>query len=673
MFAGRTALAAALALCCALALGLHEPHWAAWTVISVGLPARGDGLLKAFNRALGTAVGAPVGVLLIVAAHGSAPGLVGLLALWLAACVYAGVTLRSHRAYAAVLAGYTAVIVATSLVHGSGGLLDMARDRCAGIFTGIACALVLLLLSRHVPGGHASQRIRHAIATACDWAAARLAGLPRERTDDGRPLRLRGQFIEILSLDGAVHSAVAESPALWTRASCMHRLVTALVDLLVVSRSVERNVSAAACSFGGTSAAVDVTMAEASALLESVARTMRGEPADEIVKLRVLRRQAQALRTMLMSMQAASVIERRRIDLLAALLGATAAALTTYATLAGEPHAVEAVRYPPPVYTRDRRYACVAALRAACALLAAGALWIATGWQGGPLFVAFTGIAVSLFALRPDPRHTGIHFLASGALGAGAALLFSFWIAPHIAHATGVALAEGVVVFLAIVVAALLSNPFWASGFSLVFLVVSDPESISHASLTAVSQHALGVLAGAALAALAFHLAPSRARERLWRREQLAQVATSIRALIASPAAPLAAGASHAWQSMHIDALVRFALPAASDDDVDECMAWIEIGTEFVKLRDCVHADAFPPSARETIVRLFADLGRLEAQNWYARLVVAEATLVCANMAADQRVLSARATLLELALQLKHRHGEGLRRRIGELSGPGAR
>jgi uncharacterized membrane protein YccC len=580
MFAGRTALAAALALCCALALGLHEPHWAAWTVISVGLPARGDGLLKAFNRALGTAVGAPVGVLLIFAAHGSAPGLVGLLALWLAACVYAGVTLRSHRAYAAVLAGYTAVIVATSLVHGSGGLLDMARDRCAGIFTGIACALVLLLLSRHVPGGHASQRIRHAIATACDWAAARLAGLPRERTDDGRPLRLRGQFIEILSLDGAVHSAVAESPALWTRASCMHRLVTALVDLLVLSRSVERNVNAAACSFGGTSAAVDVTMAEASALLESVARTMRGEPADEIVKLRVLRRQAQALRTMLMSMEAASVIERRRIDLLAALLGATAAALTTYATLAGEPHAVEAVRYPPPVYTRDRRYAGVAAL---------------------------------------------------------------------------------------------LSNPVWASGFSLVFLVVSDPESISHASLTAVSQHALGVLAGAALAALAFHLAPSRARERLWRREQLAQVATSIRALIASPAAPLAAGASHAWQSMHIDALVRFALPAASDDDVDECMAWIEIGTEFVKLRDCVHADAFPPSARETIVRLFADLGRLEAQNWYARLVVAEATLVCANMAADQRVLSARATLLELALQLKHRHGEGLRRRIGELSGPGAR
>jgi hypothetical protein len=94
-------------------------------------------------------------------------------------------------------------------------------------------------------------------------------------------------------------------------------------------------------------------------------------------------------------------------------------------------------------------------LHAGAALLLAGAIWINTGWQGGPLFVSFTAIAI--------------------------------------------------------VISSLLSNTFWASGFCLVFLVVSNPEFIVHTMATVVSDHALGVLAGSALAALAFHVVPSAA------------------------------------------------------------------------------------------------------------------------------------------------------------------
>src|SRR5262249_37577520 len=114
-FAGRTAVAATLGLLCSILIGLHEPHWAALTVVSVGIPIRGDGLQKAFNRAIGTAIGAPIGLLLVFVTRGNAPLLVGLLAVWLAACVYAGLSLRNYRAYAAVLAGFTAVIIAMSL------------------------------------------------------------------------------------------------------------------------------------------------------------------------------------------------------------------------------------------------------------------------------------------------------------------------------------------------------------------------------------------------------------------------------------------------------------------------------------------------------------------------------------------------------------------------------
>ncbi|WP_460900794.1 FUSC family protein [Paraburkholderia jirisanensis] len=655
-FAGRTALAATLGLLCSILAGLHEPHWAAWTVVSVGIAVRGDGLQKSLNRAIGTVVGAPAGVLLVFVAQGSEPLLVGMLAVWLATCVYAGVLLRNYRAYAAVLAGYSAVIVAMSVTGEAGQLFELGRDRCAGIFIGIGCALLVLLLSRDVQGGQANQRIRHAIATACAWGAERLAGVPRAPAVDGSgPQRLRGQLGAILALDGAVHGSIAESPALWARSGRSHSVVSALLDLLVTSRGVERNFEEAAASKNVISAGIDHAAAEASVLLASIAHALRGDPAGEFGTLRAIRQQTHALRRRLASMRADHPIERRRIDLLSALVGATHAALGTYAALTGEQEDGTTPGYPAPVYAFDRSYAAAAALRAGLALLLAGTVWIATGWQGGPLFVAFTAIAIALFAIRPDPRHTGIHFLASGAVGAGVALLFYTTVMPHLPHAAGVAFAEGGIVLLAIVISSLLSNPFWASGFSLVFLVVSDPQTIAHTTAGAVSGHALGVLAGSALAALAFHVVPSRSVENRWRKQRLKQIVDTIGTLVDSPVEPHTTGTYHAWQSRSIDSLVRLALPSASGKEVDECMTWIEIGIELLKLRDAFRADAewLPMEARKAIDALFADLGDREPRTWHARLVAANAELQNETGVADQHLLGIRTRILELASLLK--------------------
>jgi len=674
MFAGRTALAAVLALVCSIALGLHEPHWAAWTVVSVGLPTRGDGLLKSLNRAIGTTVGAPVGVLLVFASHGKPELLVGLLALWLATCVYVGITSRNYRAYAAVLAGYSAAIVAMSLVGETGQLFDLGRDRCAGVFIGIAFALILLLLSRDVQCGQASRRIRRTIATAFDWSADRLAGMPRGEAGKGTAaLRLRGQLSDILALDGAVHSATAESPAMWSRAGRLHGVVTVLLDLLVLSRSVERNFDAAAVRNDALSDKVATAAADASALLASAARTLRGESGDDNENLGILRKQAKLLRDTLASTHACSVIERRRIDLITELLRATEATLASHGALTGEPDLADTAPYPMPVYALDRSYAMAGALRAGFALLFAGLLWIATGWQGGPSFVAFTGIAVGLFAIRPDPRHTGIHFFASGALGAAAALMLYVTIepyGPHAPHALSVSIAEGGVVFFAIVIAALLSNPFWASGFSVVFLVLSDPVSISHATASAVSAHALGVVAGCALAALAFHIVPTRGLERHWRRQRLKQVAGAISNLIASPVAKPAIESRHEWQSRSIDTLVRLALPAASEAEIGACMAWIEVGGELLRLRTSSLGKALSPSAKVTIDELLTALKELGPQSWHARLMAAETALLNQEPAGDQEVLKVRAVLAELIVLLERATGTRVKQLCREAGEP---
>ncbi|AUT74953.1 Uncharacterized membrane protein YccC [Paraburkholderia hospita] len=665
MFAGRTALAAALGLLCSSLAGLHEPHWAAWTVVSLAIPARGDSLLKSLDRALGTAVGAPIGVLLVLVAHGSEPVLVGLLAAWLAACVYAGASLRNYRAYGAVLAGYSAVIIAMSLSDESAQLFEVGKDRCVGVLIGIACALLVIVFSRDaVHSGHATRRIRHAIGAACAWTADRLAGLPRPRAIDGTgPQRLRPQLSDILALDGAVLSAAAESPALWFRAGRLRGVVSALLRLLVVSRGIERNFEEATSKGNAISDEIGAVVVEASRLLTSIARELLGDCAAESGKTSVLCSQLRALRVTLASIQAKTVIERRRIDLVSALLGATEGALRVSARLTGadESRNDDTEDYPAPVYTRDRTYAVAAALRAAAALLLAGVVWMNTGWQGGPLFVAFTAIAIALFAIRPNPRHTAIHFLASGAVGAGAALLFCVTVAPHIAHPAVVALAEGGVVFLAIVLSSLLSNSFWASGFCLVFLVVSDPAAIAHTTASAVSGNATGVLAGSALAAFAFHLVPSRGRESRWRKRCLKRIADTIRTLIASPVGRRTGVTHYAWQSRSIDALVRIALPAASAQEVDECMSWIEIGAELIELQNASHNDGGPLSsdARKTLDPLLADLRDIEPHAWHARLIAADAALH-RTQHTDQTVLAIRARIAEIVSLLKHVAAAGI-------------
>jgi uncharacterized membrane protein YccC len=660
-YSGRTALAATLGLIVSILIGLHEPHWAGWTVVSVGNAVRGDGLLKSLYRAIGTAVGAPVGVLLIFVAQGNEPLLVGSLAVWLAVCVYVGVSMRNYRAYAAVLAGYSAAIIAMSLIGESGKLLEIGADRCIGIFIGIVCALLVLLLSRDAQSGRANRRIRHAIATACAWCADRLAGLPRARAADGvSPQRLRGQLIDILGLDGAVHSAAAESPALWRRTSRLHGVVSALVDLLVVSRGVERNIEQRARTRNETSSEIDGAVAEASVLLAAVSGALRNDEPDDIDKLEQVRRETQVLRARLTSIRAGNVRERRRLDLLLALLQAVDAALRTYAALSGAQDD-DANSYPAPVYAIDRSYALAAALRAGCALLLAGAIWVTTGWQGGPLLVAFTAVAIALFAIRPNPLDTAFDFIASGSVGAGAAVLFYATVTPHISHAIGVALAEGAMVFVAVALASILANAFWASGFCMVFLAITDPTALADTTASAVSTHALGAVAGGVLATLAYRVVPSRRVENRWRKQHLEHTVHAITGLIALPFEPRIASTHYAWQTRSLDTLMRLALPAASEADIDECVTWIEIGVELIKLQDELRADAalLPPGIRRTVDSLFEELRNGKPQTWHSPMALADAELNEIQAVqndpplADQTVMGIRMRVAELTVLLR--------------------
>ncbi|BAO92804.1 FUSC family protein [Caballeronia cordobensis] len=668
-FASRTAFAVVLALWCSSWFGLHEPHWAAWTVVSVSLPDRGDGLMKSLNRAIGTIVGAPVGVLLAFVARDSPTLLVALLGAWLAACVHIGMTSRNYRAYAGVLAGYTAVIVAMSVAGEPDQLLELGRDRCFGILIGLMFAMPVLILSESVRYGEGRRRIRKAISEACMWSAQRLAGLPRPAGEGGSgPQRLRGQLKETLSLDSAVQSVIAESPLLWRGSHRWHGLVGALVDLLLLSRGVERNRVTA----GGGNERVGTHVADlleaASVLLHQIAEILNADQEDDGGALSDLIKVVAALERRVSEAVTMNPTERRYVDLLASMLAAIDHALTRYAGMSFGHTIAGSDRFVAPAYALNRHLATAASIRACLALWIAGSCWIVTRWSDGPLFVAFAAIVVALFAIRPDPRQTGIHFFGSGAFGAVAALLlFSAGIS-SVDHGPSIALLEGGIVLLGIAAASALSNPFWGSGFCLVFLVVADPEALDHTAWAQMLSHASGVLAGAALAALAFFVVPGRKLERGWNRARAVAVRDAVLRLSRTMGETSDPRISYDWQFSQVDALVRFAMPFCSEDEIEQSVAWLAVGGELLRLHALVRTRMMPLVAVQELHRLFRELANSSPNDWRDRLDASARVLSDVTQSEQQKVMSAVATTREIIALLEVTLRTGVDR-----SGPEAR
>ena len=142
-FALRSALAIVGALYIAFWLQLESASSAAVTAGILSQPSRGMVLSKAANRFAGTLVGALVAVVLVANFGQDRTMLLGGFALWIGLCVTTATLLRDFRAYGAVLAGYTALLVALPGVGRPALLHQLAAARCVEILLGIICAGVL--------------------------------------------------------------------------------------------------------------------------------------------------------------------------------------------------------------------------------------------------------------------------------------------------------------------------------------------------------------------------------------------------------------------------------------------------------------------------------------------------------------------------------------------------
>src|SRR3954453_1560221 len=177
IFSLKTFAAAMLAIYVAFSLDLPRPLWAMLTVYIVAQPLSGIVRSKGVYLAAGALTGAAFAVLavpnLVTAPELLCLALVG----WLALCLYLSLLDRTPRAYAFMLAGYTAAIIGFPSVAAPEGIFDTALARSEEILLGVLCAtLVDMLVLPRAVGPIFRARLDAWLADVARWTRDVLAG-----------------------------------------------------------------------------------------------------------------------------------------------------------------------------------------------------------------------------------------------------------------------------------------------------------------------------------------------------------------------------------------------------------------------------------------------------------------------------------------------------------------
>lgn len=479
VLAGRGTLAAVLALALAILLKLESPYWAPMTALIVIQPTRGLLLEKSYNRLLGTVAGSVAGMLMLLSSRSPAM-LTILLALWLAACVGAGNLQYGLRSYGAMVAACTAAVIAMAGYNDPPHLSDLVFGRIAGITIGIIVSTAVTLFFTHRRSKRELlDRLHGTTVSTIEWLALLVQGAD---ATERRALR-QDILVEIADIEGAVDAAWAGSLNLKRRKRHVRELIISLLALLEAGKLVEDHL----LQQDSFAAPWRKTLARH---LEDVALHLTEDGS--------IRPDAGQLRAVLAE-------TRIHAPLVADVLGELVVALqrvtaewdaTTPKT--ERPASVAFIRH------RDWQEAGRAAIRAAVAIAAVGAVWHFSGWQGAPLMMMATSIMVSIFSTHDRPTVMLSHIFFGATVGVAAAFLCRLVLLPGTSGpATQMAL---MVPFLMVGMLALSHRrtSLGAMDYMLFFLFIMQPGLAAVPPPASFVMGGLACLGGIAVAILAF-------------------------------------------------------------------------------------------------------------------------------------------------------------------------
>jgi uncharacterized membrane protein YccC len=498
-FALRTWLASMLALYTAFALQLDSPHWAWLTVWIVAQPSPGMVLSKSLYRVIGTISGSILAVILISLFAQTPELFVLALASLVGGCTVASNILTNFRAYATVLAAYTAGIVAADAINAPDQIFFIAMARASAILVGIACSiLVTSLFAPHRAEADVRDKLLAVLKDAARRAVYSWQGVPEVRRQMGKKL-----IDEIVALNTLIEFAAAESGAFRVQTNNARSLLAHVFSVISARRSLDAHLSR--CGWPTHNALEIFHEVIIDFLNEMPALLERGQIDELISGLRDVRRQLDILRPEDDTPVSADLVsERLVIDRLDDLLLHFNGALGHWRDIL-----LERWEDKPRLtlnFHRDLRAAWINGLRAFLAVCATGAFWIGSAWPHGPLALVFVSIMMSLFSSYPRPDRVGWAFFYCSIPALFFALVCKYYVLPMGSGFEFLSLATGL--FL-IPLGLFMANPATnaaAVSFSLVFLNLVQPSNPMTYDLADTINNGIAIEVGILLGTLAYTL-----------------------------------------------------------------------------------------------------------------------------------------------------------------------
>jgi uncharacterized membrane protein YccC len=581
VFALRTTAAGLLALYLALALGLEEPQWAIMTVFIIAQPFTGMVLAKGLYRVLGTSVGVVAGAGMADLFQGRPVAFVLAMALWLSVCTFVSGLLRDNRSYGAVLAGYTAGVVAYP-AYGSPDLVaELASARFLEILLGLVCAGVMsaVVLPRPIrPELYA--RLRTCLTDMARYSAGALRG------DDATALdELHRKLIaDSQALDTLRAYAVIEAPVLRLRNRMVRRLIGDMLSAMSSARTIQAHVRP-------EETALRPLLLQVAAAFEAIARQPAGLEASgpDIEPLRIVDSAIAARQAELKGGSDADVAAAALLAALADLVHAAIHATVGFgAFMSGKrpPGALgrRSTNAPLAVH-RSPALAFRNSLRTGIAVIALSVLWQASGWHEGSGMVAIVAAITGLFGTRSNALDLSVMFLRGTAYAVPVAFVTGHLLLPHL---PGFGWTAATVTPILVIAGLAMARPSLvgvATGFAVMYLAMLNPRAVMVYDPMGFAMLAAAVMIGLALCVLVFKLVlPPSPRDEA--RQLLAAMRSDLARLCTDAGAP----AKLVFESRMYDRINQLlprlgALASPTDEALDGSLAALTLGLQILQLR----------------------------------------------------------------------------------------
>ena len=571
----------------AMRLSLPQPSTAMMTTVIVANRQSGMVLAKSFYRSVGTLAGAAAAFLIVGLFPQDRTLFLAALSVWIGACAGGATLYRNFTAYAFVLSGYTAALIAFPIINHPAAVFDSAVARISEVLLG-------LLVSGIVSDVVFPSRMRDVLRRTAREQFANFVGFVQAssngKTEREALEKAHLRFVrDAVAFEDLRSSVIFEDPEARARSGHLlqfnQEFMAASTTFQLLHHLVNR------LRQGGHDATAGALLELFTSIGTALDAPIQAGAAARILLPRLeaarhaMTEQVSTLRSRLVSdtdlrdFDAGAYLLRHFTGELHALVD-TAASLQAPKLVFGS---AERVRF-----TRGNDFlgAGLAMLRTTLTLLALGAFWIASAWPMGSSAIAIATAFAGLFASAPNPTAIVYRTLIGYATGLFAGFICVFFVLTRMDGY--LLLVVGSAPFL-MAGLAMMARPSVAAigmGYSISFAFILSLSNRMVFDPTQFINQSIAQIVGIAAAAIAFIGMPAAIGSRWLRRRQLERLR---RQVVLAARAPLA-GLLARFESVNHDLFNQIVAqtPPASDDSRD-LVAWTlavhETGRALIHLR----------------------------------------------------------------------------------------